>query len=66
WAALPLVLLAAASIGIMFALWAKIAGKEINAATQLPLGTFLAAAAWPIWLYLQWIAKTGGYSLFLL
>lgn len=65
WAALPLVLLAAASIGIVFALLAKIAGREINAATQLPLGTFLAAAAWPIWLYLQWIAETGGYSLFL-
>jgi leader peptidase (prepilin peptidase)/N-methyltransferase len=50
WQALGPVLLGASLIGIGFAIIAALMGKDIHGKTQLPLGTLLALAAWPIWL----------------
>jgi leader peptidase (prepilin peptidase)/N-methyltransferase len=51
WQALGPVLLGASLIGIGYALVAALAGRNISGKTQLPLGTLLALAAWPIWLF---------------
>ena len=50
WQALPIVLLAAALFGLAVAGAMRLRGREVTRTTQLPLGTLLAAAAWPIWL----------------
>jgi leader peptidase (prepilin peptidase)/N-methyltransferase len=45
------VLLAASLIGLAFALAARISGREMGMTSRLPLGTLLAIAAFPAWLY---------------
>jgi len=51
WLALPLVLLLASVGGLLWALIAMLAGRDISGSTRLPLGTLLALAAGPaIWL----------------
>lgn len=50
WQALPLVLLGAGCIGLAALLLMRLRGRAIDAAVKLPLGTFLALAAWPAWL----------------
>jgi leader peptidase (prepilin peptidase) / N-methyltransferase len=50
WRALPFVLLGASVAGLTIAVLNAIRGRPINAATPLPLGTFLAIAAWCAWL----------------
>ena len=50
WQALPLVLLLAALLGLVVAGAMHLRGQRIALATRLPLGTLLAAAAWPLWL----------------
>ena len=50
WAALPQVLLAAAGLGLGAVAVLVLAGRKPAATTPLPLGTLLAAAAWPLWL----------------
>lgn len=45
------VLLAASLIGLGFALAARISGREMGMTSRLPLGTLLAIAAFPAWLY---------------
>lgn len=50
WALLPQVLLAAAGLGLAAVAVLKLAGRNPSATTWLPLGTLLAAAAWPLWL----------------
>lgn len=45
------VLLAASLIGLAFALAARISGNRIGMTSRLPLGTLLAIAAFPAWLY---------------
>lgn len=47
---LPAILLGAGLIGLAAALAMKLRGEEVGPATRLPLGTFLALAAWPVWL----------------
>lgn len=50
WHALPIVLLAASLAGLAAALALRIAGRPIDARSQLPFGAFLALAGWSIWL----------------
>jgi leader peptidase (prepilin peptidase)/N-methyltransferase len=47
---LPFVLLGAGLLGLAAALAMKVRGREVGRTTRLPLGTFMALAAWPIWL----------------
>lgn len=49
WQALPFILLLAASLGLLAVLAAMAAGRAVDGATRVPLGTFLAAAAVPGW-----------------
>lgn len=53
WQSLPMILVTAATLGLVVAAILKVAGFQVNAGTRLPLGTVIAAAAWPIWLQLQ-------------
>lgn len=51
WAPLPWIVLGAAVLGLVWALILALAGKAGPAKRlRLPLGTLLAATAWPIWL----------------
>lgn len=56
WQALPFVLLAASLAGLGWAALAALGGRTMAADDRLPLGTLMALAAWPIWL---WTASTG-------
>ena len=51
WAALPLVILGAGLAGLLVALSWKIRGKNVAADSLLPLGSLMAIAAFPLWLY---------------
>lgn len=55
---LPFVLLGAGVAGLTSMLLLRLRGAPVTATTRLPLGTYLALAAWPIWL----IAATGAAS----
>ncbi|MGE0179822.1 MAG: A24 family peptidase [Sphingomonas sp.] len=50
WMQLPFVLLGAGLVGLAAILWMYAQGREVAATTRLPLGAFLALAAWPLWL----------------
>ncbi len=50
WQALPFVLLGASAAGLAMALMLAARGR-VTAQTRLPLGTLMAAAAFPLWLY---------------
>jgi leader peptidase (prepilin peptidase) / N-methyltransferase len=50
WQALPLVLLGASAAGLGMALVLMLR-QRVTATTRLPLGTLLAAAAFPVWLF---------------
>lgn len=52
WAALPMVLLLAALIGLAAVAAARARGEAVRATTRLPFGALLAVAAWPLWLLL--------------
>jgi leader peptidase (prepilin peptidase) / N-methyltransferase len=52
WAALPHVLLLAGFVGLGSVLIARFRGKAVRATTRLPLGSLMAVAAWPLWLFL--------------
>lgn len=47
---LPFVLLGAGLVGLAAALAMKARGREVGAATRLPLGSLMAVAAWPLWI----------------
>ncbi len=47
---LPFILLGAGLIGLVSVALMRLRGQDVGAATRLPLGTFLALAAWPVWL----------------
>ncbi len=47
---LPFILLGAGVIGLASVALMQLRGRDVGAATRLPLGTFLALAAWPVWL----------------
>lgn len=53
WEMLPAIMVAASLIGLAAALVGHLCGRTVSATTRLPLGTLLAAAAWPIWLFAQ-------------
>ncbi|MDT8757555.1 prepilin peptidase [Sphingomonas psychrotolerans] len=50
WQALPLVLLAAALIGLAAVLGLYMGGRKIGATDRLPFGVMLAAAAFTVWI----------------
>jgi leader peptidase (prepilin peptidase)/N-methyltransferase len=50
WQHLPFVLLGAGCIGLAGLLLMRLRGQPIHNGLKLPLGTFLALAAWPAWL----------------
>lgn len=50
WRLLPAVLLIAAMVGLGVAVVSALRGREVAGDTALPLGTFLAIAAYPAWL----------------
>jgi len=49
-AALPFVLLLAASLGLVLAGVDRLRGRPVDRTTPLPLGALLAVTAWPLWL----------------
>ena len=53
WEPLPAVLLGAALAGLCWALTSGLVARRIGWSDRLPLGTLLALAAWPAWLW--WI-----------
>lgn len=50
WQYLPIILLGAAIIGLLFVLILRIRDKPVGLDSQLPLGSLMAVAAFPIWL----------------
>lgn len=52
WQALPLTLFAAAMLGLGAAALLGLRGGSLAATTRLPFGAALAAAAWPLWIWL--------------
>ncbi|NIJ24531.1 leader peptidase (prepilin peptidase)/N-methyltransferase [Sphingomonas japonica] len=56
WRALPLTLLAACVIGLGVVLVLRLRGNRLGGGDRLPLGTLLAAAAFPIWCMLAMVA----------
>jgi len=55
WEPLPTVLLGAALAGLGWALVSGLVGRRIGWSDRLPLGSLLALAAWPAWLW--WIGS---------
>ncbi len=51
WQGLPEIVLAASLFALLAVLAQAFVGRSISATTRVPLGTFLAAAGWLIWLY---------------
>jgi leader peptidase (prepilin peptidase)/N-methyltransferase len=51
WQALPTVVLFAAVLGLLSVCISSLTGKSLSFSLRLPLGTFLAVAAWIVWLY---------------
>lgn len=50
WQSLPFVMLLASLIGMGVLLVRHLRGEAVTATTQVPLGTLMAVAAWPIWI----------------
>lgn len=50
WAALPAIVLVASVLGLIVAVLLLFGGRCKGPLLQLPLGTFLAVAAWPVWI----------------
>lgn len=53
WQALPLVLLGASGVGLLFVAIRIVAGQKVEAADRMPLGALMALAAFPIWIVQQ-------------
>jgi len=53
WQPLPAIMLTAALIGLAIAGTMHLLGRRVTATQRMPLGTLMAAAAWPIWLWTQ-------------
>lgn len=51
WQALPLVILGASLVGLWVALSWRLRGKSVSADSMLPLGSLMAMAAFPLWLF---------------
>lgn len=50
WQALPLVVLLAATLGLMLVAVDHLRGREVTRHSRVPLGALLATVAWPLWL----------------
>lgn len=50
WEALPIIVVLAAALGLAAGVLWAVAGRGRLAALRLPLGVFLAVAAWPVWI----------------
>lgn len=61
WQVLPVVILGAGILGLVWVAVDRIRGVAISSSTKLPLGTLLAASAWICWLYA--IARADPWSL---
>lgn len=53
WQVLPLVLLGASSVGLLFVAIRIAAGRKVDLADRLPLGALMALAAFPVWILQQ-------------
>lgn len=51
WQYLPMVLLMASGVGLLYALFRTLLGKPMAATDRLPLGALMALSAFPIWIY---------------
>jgi len=51
WSALPMAILGASLAGILVVISWRLRGKEVTADSMLPLGSLMAVAAFPLWLY---------------
>lgn len=51
WQALPLVILGASLVGILIVISWWLRGKNVDKETMLPLGSLMAIAAFPLWLF---------------
>ncbi len=51
WEALPFVLLGASGVGLLAVALMVLRGKSVGATTQVPFGTLLAIAAFPVWVF---------------
>lgn len=51
WQGLPSVVLYASGVGLAYAAWRQIRDQTSPSDLRLPFGTFLAIAAWVVWLY---------------
>lgn len=47
---LPFVLLGAGAVGLLSVASMRLRGQAVTGATRLPLGAYMALAAWPVWL----------------
>jgi len=54
WHELPLILLTASLIGLLFIALRWLRGDKVHGRQRLPLGTLLALAAWPVWVMICW------------
>lgn len=54
WHELPLILLGASLIGLLYIGLRWWRGEEVHGRQRLPLGTLLALAAWPVWVMISW------------
>lgn len=53
WQDLPLVLLGASSVGLLFVAIRLMTGHKVQATDRMPLGALMALTAFPIWIYQQ-------------
>jgi leader peptidase (prepilin peptidase) / N-methyltransferase len=51
WQYLPMVLLLASGVGLLYALFRALRGKPMAATDRLPLGALMALAAFPLWIW---------------
>ena len=51
WAQLPVVLLVASVAGLLWAAASWLGGRRIGWSDRMPLGTLIAVAAWPVWVW---------------
>jgi leader peptidase (prepilin peptidase) / N-methyltransferase len=51
WQYLPMVLLLASGVGLLYALIRTLRGKPMTATDRLPLGALMALTAFPLWVY---------------
>jgi leader peptidase (prepilin peptidase) / N-methyltransferase len=56
WQALPLVIVGASMMGLVWTLWQVVRGRTVTATDRLALGGLMASAAFPIWVGQAWVA----------